>query len=143
MDNIVTENKYLKIGEVAKAAGVNNETIRYYERLGLLCEDGRTESGYKQFSTKAVERLKFIKKAQKLGFTLNEIKKILSITDKKDNNRKQIREFTNKKIAEIEERIADLFVVKEVLSNLLIECLRENDDGDITHCPIIKEFSRN
>src|SRR5262245_5989173 len=93
--------KQLTIGNVAKESGVNLETIRYYEREGLLPEPQRTETGYRMFSRSAISRLRFIKRAQQLGFSLKEIKEILALRMDTNKSCADIRERAKAKIADV------------------------------------------
>jgi len=127
----------LKIGQVAAQANVNLETVRYYERQGLISEPPRAESGYRQFTVETVERIKFIKRAQELGFTLSEIKKLLSVTNGGDFNRQDIRQFALQKIDEIEQTITDLGKIKSVLHDLSAQCVACGSDDS---CPILKNL---
>ncbi|MDN5332640.1 MAG: hypothetical protein PWP45_1865 [Tepidanaerobacteraceae bacterium] len=116
--------KDLSISEVAKASNVNITTVRYYERCGLIPEPPRTESGYRKFPLEIVERIKFIKRSQELGFTLSEIKKLLLISDNdKKFDSEEILQFTNNKIKEIESKIKDLKKIKFLLEELSKQCL--------------------
>lgn len=126
--------KNLKIGQLAKEIGINRETIRYYERRGLIEEPPRQTSGYRAFSPKYVERIRFIKRAQTLGFTLKEISKLLALADG-NFDCKDIRKFAEEKIKDIEIRIRDLQKINEVLHDLVKKCLSE---GKLSSCPIIE-----
>src|SRR5699024_3599092 len=93
----------ITIGQVAKASNINIETVRYYERLGLIPEPPRNESGYRMFSKEAIQTIKFIKRAQGLGFTLEEIKKLLSASnDEESFKAEELYDFATEKIEEIE-----------------------------------------
>ena len=127
----------LKIGQVAEQANVNIETIRYYERSGLIPQPPRVESGYRQFAVETVERIKFIKRAQELGFTLSEIKTLLSVTDGGEYNSHDIRRFALQKIDEIEQTILDLGKIKSILYDLSSQC---SAHGSTDGCPILKNL---
>jgi MerR family mercuric resistance operon transcriptional regulator len=127
----------LKIGQVAEQANVNIETVRYYEKQGLILQVPRTESGYRQFTVETVERIKFIKRAQELGFTLSEVKKILSVSDGNDYDCRDIRQFAIRKIEEIEQKILDLGKIKFVLNELSALCPAH---GPVDKCPILQKF---
>ena len=128
----------LKIGQVAEQANVNVETIRYYERLGLITQPPRAESGYRQFSLETVERIKFIKRAQELGFTLAEIKEMLSISDGNDHDCRDIKHFALRKIDEIEQKVQDLNNIKSALHVLTDKCPSQ---GPVSNCPILQNFT--
>lgn len=131
----------LSISEVAKKSKVNIETVRYYERRGLIPEPPRTESGYRVFSLEIVERIKFIKRSQELGFTLDEIEKLLAITEDEEHyDSEEILDFTTQKIREIELKIYDLEKMKSALVDLSIQC--PGSGNPICRCPIIETLSK-
>lgn len=106
----------LTVSQVAKEAGVNIETIRYYERRGLLPEPPRTESGYRMFPIETVHDIKFIKRAQDLGFTLEEIKALITIHKSEDYFPSvEMQQFAVEKIRKIEEKIDQLNRFKSML----------------------------
>lgn len=131
--------KGLTTSEVAKECNVNVETIRYYERRNLIPEAPRTESGYRIFSTGIVDRIKFIKRAQELDFSLSEIQKLISITENDSNfTSQEIQQFAEKKLAKIETKISGLKSVQSILHDLLERC---SGKGPICECPIIQNLS--
>jgi len=127
--------KPLTIGEVARQAGVGVETVRFYERQGLLEEPERRASGYRQFDQEAVAVLKFIRRAKELGFTLKEIKSLLTLRLDASATRTEVREQAKAKVADIEAKIADLQRMRDVLTKLVKKC---HGDGAATGCPILK-----
>lgn len=99
----------MRIGEVAAHAGVKVDTLRYYERRGLLAEPDRSESsGYREYSPDAVAQVKFIKRAQDLGFSLAEIDGLLRLRDGRAGNRVEVRNLAKSKLRTIDEKIAHL-----------------------------------
>lgn len=126
----------LTISELAKNAGVNIETIRYYERLGLISEPPRTESGYRIFPPEVIQRIKFIKRSQDLGFSLSEINKLLTLTESEGFSCWEVRQFASQKLEEIELKIRDLQNIKSVLQDLSSKC----SEGSINGCPIIERL---
>ena len=124
----------LTAGKLAKAAGVNVETLRYYEKRQLLPEPGRTESGYRIYPESMVERLQFIKGAQALGFTLEEIRDLLNMRVDESVNRADVRDTAERKIADINDKIAVLEAMRNALSDLVAQC---HGDGTTTDCPIL------
>ena len=126
----------LTISELAKNAGVNIETIRYYERLGLISEPPRTESGYRIFSPEVIQRIRFIKRSQDLGFSLSEINKLLTLTESEGFSCWEVRQFASQKLEEIELKIRDLQNIKSVLRDLSSKC----SEGSINGCPIIERL---
>lgn len=127
----------LKIGQVAIGANVNVETVRYYERVGLIPKPPRNVSKYRLFPLAVIHRIKFIRKAQDLGFTLSEIKVLLSISDNKDFDCREVKQFAFQKLDEIELKIRDLLEMKSILQDLTNRCPGQ---GSIGECPIINEF---
>jgi Hg(II)-responsive transcriptional regulator len=128
----------LTIGQVAREANVNIETIRYYERRGLIFEPPRTESGYRKFPLKVVEDIKFIKRTQDLGFTLEEIKSLISASNDEKFRSEEMHDFTTSKIKEIETKIHDLHQMKTLLEDLAEKC--PGSGVSKGECPIIKNF---
>ena len=131
--------KTLTTGQLAKETGVNIETIRYYERRGLIPEPPRRESGYREYAPKYIERILFIKRAQALGFTLKEISELLAVADGNPAC-KDIRRFAEDKASDIETRIRDLKKIKTVLNDLIKKCLGKRKISD---CPIIESLSQS
>jgi MerR family mercuric resistance operon transcriptional regulator len=127
----------LKIGEVAERGGVNLQTIRYYEREGLLPEPPRLASGYRMFPEIAVRRVRFIKRAQELGFSLAEIRDLLSLRDDAGAGARQMRERTKAKIADIEKKIRTLRAIKDALNRMTEKC---SGCGPLSECPILDEL---
>src|SRR5215469_7906949 len=124
----------LKIGEVAERGGVNLQTIRYYEREGLLLEPPRLASGYRMFPESAVRRVRFIKRAQELGFSLAEIRELLSLWEDSEAGAQQMRERTRAKVANIEEKIHPLQAMRDALNALAESC---PGCGPLSECPIL------
>jgi len=124
----------LTSGDLAKQANVHIETLRYYERRGLLASPPRGTSNYRLYSEDAVRRLHFIKEAQTLGFSLKEIKELLSLRAAPKTQCQDIRERAEAKIKDIEAKIRSLQGMKQALSKLVAEC---SGDGPITECPIL------
>lgn len=126
--------KTLMIGQLAKKAEVNVETIRYYERRGLIPEPPRRESGYRQYSQDAVARIQFIKGAKELGFSLKEISELLSLRVDPNTTCTDVKRMTEIKIADIEEKIRTLQVMKKALMKLKAKCRGRGPAGE---CPIL------
>lgn len=124
----------LRIGEVAKQAGVGVETVRFYEREGLLDEPERRASGYRQYDEEAVAVLRFIRRAKELGFTLKEIKSLLNLRLDTSATRADVREQAREKVADIEAKIADLQRMKDSLLKLIRKC---SGHGTAKGCPIL------
>lgn len=128
----------LTIGELAKRAGVNRETVRYYERRRLLPLPKRTVSGYRSFSDEAVRRIIFIRRAQALGFSLNEIKELLELRADSARERKQVRMRAQEKIRSIDQKIEALMGMKKTLLRLVATCA---EGTETAHCPILESLA--
>lgn len=128
----------LTIGKLAKACDVKVDTVRYYERKGLLLPLERTESGYRVYSTDSVKRLRFVRKAQSLGFTLEEIRELLELSEQPEADCSDIRDKASKKIEEVEKRIFDLVSIKESLTELSEFC--PGKGKPLSDCSILKHF---
>jgi MerR family mercuric resistance operon transcriptional regulator len=126
--------KTLTIGKVAKQAEIGVETIRFYERTGLLKEPPRNNSGYRQYPPEAVVKLRFIKKAKQLGFSLQEIGELFNLRRQKDATCGDVRVRAEEKLKNIEEKIRDLTRMKEALAKLTCQC---SGDGSVSECPIL------
>jgi len=122
----------LTIGRLAELGGVNLETVRYYERRGLLPKPPRTQAGYRQFPPDTVQRLRFIKRAQELGFSLEEIRDLLSLRVER-RNCADVRARAQAKIADIEKKMKALAAMKSTLRDLVNRC----EQGDSTECVIL------
>lgn len=127
-----------RISEFAEKCGVNKETIRYYERKNLLQEPHRTEAGYRIYSYDDVKRVGFIKRIQKLGFSLNEIYKLLSVVDKDGVRCQDMFEFVSKKQMEVQKQIEDLKRIETMLDDLKQRC---PDEKQLHSCPIIETLT--
>lgn len=127
--------KTLTSGKLARAAGVNLETIRYYERQALLPSPPRTAAGYRNFPAESVQRVRFIRRAQTLGFSLKEIKELLAFGNRRRTSCATIRHRAEKKITEIEQKITALNAMKSALKQLADAC---SGSGPIAHCPILE-----
>jgi MerR family transcriptional regulator, copper efflux regulator len=124
----------LTTGEVAKQARVHAETLRYYERRGLLVKPLRSKSNYRQYADTTVGRVRFIKAAQALGFSLKEIQELLSLQAAPQASCADTRTRAESKIADIDAKIDLLSAMKHTLSKLVEEC---STDGPLTDCPIL------
>ncbi|MBW7997265.1 MAG: MerR family DNA-binding protein [Candidatus Glassbacteria bacterium] len=125
----------LQIGKVARLSDVGVETIRFYEREGLIAEPPRKESGYRQYPKETVSRIRFIKRAKKLGFSLKEIRELLSLRKDPDATCEDILERAKAKVTNIEEKILALQRMKKALGKLMAAC---SEAGSVTECPILE-----
>jgi len=133
----VTGMNTFTIGKVAEQAGLGVETIRFYERTGLLEEPERSDSGYRQYPPGAIIKLRFIKKAKRLGFSLREIGELFALRQSQDSTCSDVKAQAEEKIKDIEEKIADLRRMKAALSELICQC---SGDGPVSECPILSSL---
>ncbi len=127
----------LTISEVAKQAGINLQTIRYYERQGLIVPTSRTEAGYRIFSWESVRRIRFIKRAQELGFSLHEIKGLLSLRIDTHTTQADIRRRAQAKIMDVEQKIRHLQAIHASLLRMAKDC---SGCGPLKNCPILESL---
>ena len=125
------------ISEAAEQAGVNVQTVRYYERRGLLPKAPRRASGYREFPADAVARVRFIKRAQELGFSLDEVEELLQLQRGPRRDRGRIRKISERRIAQIDQKISELTRMRKALSALVHAC---HENGTL-ECPIIEALS--
>ncbi len=128
----------LTTGEVAKQGGVNLESIRFYERERLLPKPPRTASGYRMFAPDDVRRIRFIKRAQELGFSLKEIKELLALRFDADTSCADVRQRAEAKLSDIDQKIADLRRMKKALARLTTAC---PGTGSTSECPILESLN--
>lgn len=131
----MTTSSSLTIGRVASSAGVAIDTIRFYEREGLLPAPRRRPSGYREYDQDAVSRLRFIRRAKDLGFTLEEIRDLLALSSDRHGGVGGVRERAAARLKAIDERIAELQRVRAGLSELVDACPGHGAPED---CPILK-----
>jgi Cu(I)-responsive transcriptional regulator len=123
----------LSIGALAEATDTKVETIRYYERIGLLPDPGRTSGNYRSYSPDHLAHLSFIRRARDLGFTLDQVRALLGLADNRDQDCCAVVEMTRDHLIEIDRKIADLNGLRRELSGLLTQCAR----GTVSDCRII------
>jgi MerR family mercuric resistance operon transcriptional regulator len=124
----------LTIGKVARQAGVGVETVRFYEREGLITEPVRSGSGYRQYPEETVSRIRFIRRAKELGFSLREIRELLSLRVAPDRSTAEVKAHAQAKIADIEQKIRTLRRIKKTLLDLTDAC---DGCGSMGDCPIL------
>jgi MerR family transcriptional regulator, mercuric resistance operon regulatory protein len=125
----------MRTSEVADRAGVNMQTLRYYERRGLLNAPPRTPAGYRQYPSSAVSVLRFIKRAQQLGFSLGEIEELLNLAEGGPDNCDGARALADAHMAELDRKIADLTRMQDSLRELIATCARPRADRS---CPLLQ-----
>ena len=134
-----TNRKPLTIGRLAREVGVNLETVRFYERRGLLPRPPRSASGYRLFPVDAKRRLKFIKRTQELGFSLSEIRDLLALRVSRRTTSAEIRKRTEAKISDIEGKIKSLDSMRKSLLKLVRSC---GGCAPASECPILESLDR-
>lgn len=128
----------LTISEFAARAGVNVQTVRYYERRGILHEPERTASGYRQYGPDALMRIRFIRSAQGLGFTLEEIEDLLDLRVEDPGSCSVVAERTRSKLADVRRKIRDLRRIERVLEKLGSACATRMQTAE---CPILESLT--
>jgi len=127
-------NDSLTIGQLAQQAGVGVETLRYYERQKLIPEPPRRSSGYREYPPETVNRIRFIRRAKELGFSLKEIDELLTLRAESEDQCAEVLARAQGKIADISQRIASLERMKRALEQLASSCSEPATSGD---CPIL------
>lgn len=130
----------MRIGQVAKRAGVTVETVRFYERKGLLTPPPRNPGGYRQYPHEVIARIRFIKRAKELGFSLTEIFELLSLQANPKATCGDVKQRAETKISTIQARMKDLQKMKQLLEKLVASC---TGSGPLDECPIIDCFETN
>lgn len=124
----------LSIGELGRRTGTKVETIRYYERISLLPAPARTEGNYRAYDETALNRLSFIRRARDLGFSIEQVRDLLALSDRRDQSCATVDELTRAHLVEVERKIADLEALRRELSALLSQCRK----GTVSTCLIIE-----
>jgi MerR family mercuric resistance operon transcriptional regulator len=124
----------MTIGQVARQTGVSVETIRFYEKEGLIDEPERNPSGYRQYPAETIKRVLFIQRAKEIGFTLKEIHDLLSLQEKPEACCGDVLSKAESKMVEIEAKINELQRMKNALAKLTMECISDNG---LDNCPIL------
>lgn len=122
------------IGQVARQAGVGVETVRFYEREGLLEEPARRSSGYRQYPEEAIKQIRFIKRAQQLGFSLKEIAELLTLRVDGQTSCEQVKERAAAKLGEVERKMVELQRMRQALLQVASLCTEEGPKG---RCPML------
>ncbi len=131
--------QHLSIGQLARRSDVGVETIRFYEREGLIAADGRTAGGYRRFAPAVADRIGFIRRAKRLGFSLSEIRQLLELAEA-EGDRGRVKALAEHKQAEIEQRIAELQRMRAALADLTRQC---SGHGPVEGCPIIETLNED
>lgn len=124
----------LSIGMLARRSGVKVETIRYYERVGIMPKPARSPSGYRRYGPEHVKRLGFVRRGRELGFGLDVLRGLLQLVDGDDYTCADVHEVAAARLAEIEGKIADLKRLRRVMAGMVAQCSR----GRVPDCPVIE-----
>lgn len=122
---------------LARRTGCNLETIRYYEKIGMMPEPPRTEAGYRVYDDRHVERLRFILRARELGFSLDDIRGLLSLVDRGTQTCAEVKERTERHLADVREKIADLKRIERVLADTAAQC----SGDELPDCPVLEALT--
>lgn len=125
------------IGQLADATQTKVETIRYYERIGLLEEPARTAGNYRAYSADHLARLSFIRRSRDLGFTLEEVRALIGLADRKGHSCKEVDAIARRHLVDVERKIADLRALKRQLTSVVESCQR----GVVDDCKILEALS--
>ncbi len=125
----------LTTGQLARASGVGVQTVRYYERIGLLRSPPRTAGGYRQYDSSDVQRLRFVRSAQELGFTLAEIQDLLALRVEPGKSCAAVADTADRAMARVDDKVRELKAMRRALSRLRIACDEQSPTGD---CPILE-----
>lgn len=129
----MTRRKPLGIGALSKQSGCNIETIRYYERIGLMAAPGRTAGGHRVYDDDLAKRLFFILRSRQLGFSINEIRTLLHMVDGDDMSCVEVMSVTEEHLADVQRKIKDLRKLERVLKDMVAQC----SGTEVPECPII------
>lgn len=127
-------NTIVKIGEAAKRAGVNVQTLRYYERRGLIAQPRRTRANHRDYGEETIERVQFIKRAQLLGFDLEQVRELLRLQGAAVPERARVRAVAEGRLEELEQRLSELARARDAIHALVGACKRRKRPG----CPILE-----
>ncbi len=127
----------LNIGQVASQTGVTVETVRFYEKQGLIEEPQRAESGYRQYPPEIVKRVRFIQHAKEVGFTLKDIGGLLALRREPGTSCSDIKLRATQKIEQVDQKIRDLQQIRDALTRMVMKC---GGRGPLSQCPILEEL---
>lgn len=137
MEPVPVNTGIVNIGDAAKATGVSAKMIRHYESIGLVPSAGRTHSGYRTYSASDLHRLRFVRRARNLGFSIKEIETLLALWSDRRRSSAKVKALTEKHIAELEARIAEMQAMKQALQQLAHQC----HGDERPDCPIIDNLA--
>ena len=127
----------LNIGQVARQTGVTVETVRFYEKQGLIAVPQRSDAGYRQYPQETVKRVQFIQHAKEVGFTLKDIGDLLALRREPGTTCTDIKLRATQKIEEVDQKIQDLKRIREALGRMIMKC---SGRGALSECPILEEL---
>lgn len=127
----------LNIGQVAKQTGVTVETIRFYEKQGLIATPQRSDAGYRQYPSETIKRVRFIQHAKEVGFTLKDIGELLALRREPGSSCTDIKLRTTQKIEDVDKKIQELKRIREALARMVMKC---SGRGPLSVCPILEEL---
>jgi len=130
----------MKIGELAQRAGVGIDTVRYYEKQGLLPMPARQASGYRRYAQSDIARLQFVRRAKALGFTLIEIREVLALSGRREDDMGGLKAAANKKLVDVEAKLAELTRIRDGLRTLVASC---PGHGALEQCPILNALAED
>ncbi|MGB3810983.1 MAG: helix-turn-helix domain-containing protein [Parvibaculum sp.] len=128
---------YLAIGELARRTATKVETIRYYERIGLLTAPARTKGNYRAYGPADLNRLSFVRRSRDLGFSLDQVRALLNLADERDRSCKAVDAIAKEHLVEVNRKIADLHALRRELDSMITQC----QCGTIAQCRIIESLS--
>jgi len=135
----MVETGRIAIGQLSKHTGTNVETIRYYERVGLLAAPARSSGGYRLYRTEHLKRLNFVRRARALGFSIDEVRTLLRLADERKRPCAEVRAVADAHLQDVRAKIADLRRMESVLKATVARCA----SGQGTHCPMIDALYRD
>ncbi len=127
------------IGTLSAQSGVNIETIRYYERVGLLAKPERSAGGYRLYRPADRDRLRFVRRARDLGFSLGEVRRLLDLADQRSRSCRRVHDIANQHLAEVRARMSDLQRMERVLAAMVKACAR----GTMPACPLLETLAQS
>ncbi len=135
---VLADHTY-RIGEVAARSGLTPDTLRFYERLGLLSKPSRTRGGFRLYAAETFDRLQFIKRAQVLGFTLDEVRELVGFNGQGSLRRcRRVHDLLKGKVDELDVKVTELNALQGTLKHVLRQCERALESQDPTVCPVIE-----
>lgn len=135
---MITKARGLTIGKLAKLAGVNLETVRYYERIGLMLPPDRTDGGHRTYDHQAMKHLAFVRRARELGFSIADIRALLTLAAPGQNSCAEVKEVAGAHLASVKSKLADLARLETILSRTIAQC----SENPSPTCPVLNMLER-